>query len=527
MKKFGALIIVFCVVVSSMAATRKFVHPGLLHNAEDLARISALVSNDAMPSMGSFEILKKQAGASYDYSTKGPFEHLARDGKYGYTKAPSEADCNAAYYNSLMWTITKDVRHADKAIEVLRKYAASAKDISGHDAPLCAGLQGFMLINAAEIIRYTYSQEEYKNGWNSDDTRSTERMFKEVFLPILHQHIQKAPYSNGNWGASVNKMLMAIGIFCDDQKVYDEAVDYFYNNRDNGSLKNYIAASGQCQESGRDQAHCMLGLGVLAETAECAWKQGDDLYAALDNRLFKGYEYLSKVNLGYKDIPFETYKDASGLYCNWTNIGEAGLSKFRSVFEIAYNHYVYRKGLAMPYTEKVLQRIRPEWEGWTCDNPGFGTLLFYLGEPETKGAEGQIYELMDNRLANWTVEAPSLVPEGDGFVIKDNGITLRRERLAYDSGRYPIIEVTFTKAPRVLKEGWLRLSYSVNSAPEFWTYSSSDMTRIDENTYRVKVSNKLSNNGTHFSKQKQNVTMILDFGKIEGIGIKSIISLKD
>ncbi len=74
------------------------------------------------------------------------------------------------------------------------------------------------------------------------------------------------------------------------------------------------------QESGRDQAHCMLGVGVLAELAECAWKQGDNLYAALDNRIMKGYEYLSKVNLGYTDVPFEVWKDATGKYCNWQNM---------------------------------------------------------------------------------------------------------------------------------------------------------------------------------------------------------------
>ena len=30
--------------------------------------------------------------------------------------------------------------------------------------------------------------------------------------------------------------------------------------QDNGSLPNYIAETGQLQESGRDQAHCMLGV---------------------------------------------------------------------------------------------------------------------------------------------------------------------------------------------------------------------------------------------------------------------------
>ena len=81
--------------------------------------------------------------------------------------------------------------------------------------------------------------------------------------------------------------------------------------KDNGTLPNYVAETGQIQESGRDQAHCMLGIGCLAEIAEVAWNQGDDLYGALDNRIMKGCEYLSKSNLGY-DVPFHVWKDLTG-----------------------------------------------------------------------------------------------------------------------------------------------------------------------------------------------------------------------
>lgn len=59
-------------------------------------------------------------------------------------------------------------------------------------------------------------------------------------------------------------------------------------------------------------------------------------------------------------------------------MSDGALGQWRAVFEIAYNHYVGRKHLAMPYTAKVLGRyVRPEGAGFTCDNPGFGTLLFY------------------------------------------------------------------------------------------------------------------------------------------------------
>ena len=72
----------------------------------------------------------------------------------------------------------QDVRHADKAMEILRGYASTLQKIYGPDDPLCAGLQGFMLINAAEIMRYTYQDNQYVKGWSEADTKSIEGMFR-------------------------------------------------------------------------------------------------------------------------------------------------------------------------------------------------------------------------------------------------------------------------------------------------------------------------------------------------------------
>ena len=102
-------------------------------------------------------------------------------------------------------------------MEILRGYASTLQKIYGPVDPLCAGLQGFMLINAAEIMRYTYQDNQYVKGWSEADTKSIEGMFRNVFLPVLTTFVQAKPYANGNWGGSVNKMVMAIGIFCNDE----------------------------------------------------------------------------------------------------------------------------------------------------------------------------------------------------------------------------------------------------------------------------------------------------------------------
>ena len=79
----------------------------------------------------------------------------------------------------------------DKAMEIIRNYAATLEKIFPMDAPLCAGLQGFILVNAAEIMRYTYVEEHNENGWTYKDTEQTEDMFRNVFLPILSEFYKK------------------------------------------------------------------------------------------------------------------------------------------------------------------------------------------------------------------------------------------------------------------------------------------------------------------------------------------------
>ena len=178
-------------------------------------------------------------------------------------------------------------------------------------------------------------------------------MIRRAMLPVIDQFEADSPYANGNWGAIVNRLRMACGIFLKDSTIYQQSIDYFLYANDNGSLPKYISTAGQCQESGRDQAHAQLGLGALCETCEMAWEQGDDLWGALDNRLLKGIEYTARYNLGY-DVPFTTWSDCTGLYNDWTQPGEMGRGRIRDIYQLPYNHYVKRCGLSMPYTQKVL-----------------------------------------------------------------------------------------------------------------------------------------------------------------------------
>lgn len=71
---------------------------------------------------------------------------------------------------------------------------------------------------------------------------------------------------------------------------------------------------GQWEESGRDQGHTIMGIGLMSAFCETAWSQGVDLYGYDDNRVLKGAEYVAKYNLGC-DVPFTEYTWGTGTNC--------------------------------------------------------------------------------------------------------------------------------------------------------------------------------------------------------------------
>jgi len=360
--------------------TGTFSHPGLLHNTADLARIKDLVTRQVARPYESYKLLQANNKSSASYVKGGPFTYLTRDASLtidgvggGTVKDRVESDFLAAYYNALMWTITGNVANAQKSVEILDAYANKTIGIIGADAEL-NGLYGFILANAAEIMRYTYS------SWPQANVQQCQTMLRSVFYPVLQNF---RPCAHGNWDIICMKALMSIAIFNDDTAMFNKVVNYFYHGEGNGSINNYVLTdAGQLQESNRDQPHTMLAIGSLAELSEIALKQGVDLYTASSNAIMRGFEYTSKYNLGYT-VPFQTsYEFCEKNYQDYTPeaISATGRGNFRAVFEIAYNHYFYRKGLQMPYTLEVMAAMGPEGAPFGADNPGYGSLLFYLSD---------------------------------------------------------------------------------------------------------------------------------------------------
>src|SRR3954471_434085 len=72
-------------------------------------------------------------------------------------------DAGAAYALALRWKVSGDSAYADKSIQILNAWGSTLTTIGGtSDKFLAAGLYGYQLANAAEIMR-TYA------GWPAAD----------------------------------------------------------------------------------------------------------------------------------------------------------------------------------------------------------------------------------------------------------------------------------------------------------------------------------------------------------------------
>ncbi|MDO7846253.1 alginate lyase family protein [Hymenobacter sp. M29] len=365
-------------VLAGPAAVRAqgFVHPGLLHSQEDLARMKRAIAAKQEPTFGGYEVFRQNEASQAGYKAKGPLATVSRNPTVG--AGDYDADANAAHQNALMWCLTGDHAYADKAIALVNAWSNMLTSIGGRDAVLMAGLGPFKMVQAAELLRYSNA------GWAAADIQKTEQQFKTVIYPVLREY---APFANGNWEAAALKTVMAIGIFCNDRPMYEDALRYYVNGWGDGRLTHYVInETGQGQESGRDQAHAQLGIGMLAECSEMAWHQGLDLYGYADNRLLKGFEYAAKYNLGNDDVPFVTTLDRTGKYFH-QKISTIARGQQRPLYEQVYNHYVHRRGLAAPYTQQAAEKLRPEGPGRPgADHPGFGTFFYTRPAEDPKAA---------------------------------------------------------------------------------------------------------------------------------------------
>lgn len=365
----------------------EFVHPGILHSEESIDYIKYAVEQEVSPNIETWRILLS-SGLSDANWNPGVVETAIRGGE-GDNISKLYIDIARAYQCALIWNVNGSEKHGEAACRILNGWSEKLKSIGGNaDRYLASGLFGYQIANASELLR---NHKSFKMQQMQD-------MLLSVFYPMNARFLVGNEYGKdhndayisnywANWDLCNIASVVSIGIFCDSKEIYNQGILYYTTGLGNGSIYNaipYIHDDGtaQWQESGRDQGHANLGLGLMTSICEMAWNQGDDLYSLSDNRLLKAAEYVAKYNNG-EEVLFSEYEWGTGQKGTvkvQSSISSAGRGEVRPIWSMIYNHYKNRMGLDAPNIKKRLKIIGLECgaggHATTYDQPGWGTLTF-------------------------------------------------------------------------------------------------------------------------------------------------------
>ncbi|MDO0914640.1 alginate lyase family protein [Streptomyces sp. DT2A-34] len=384
----GAVGIGTAVLPTPAAAAGAYAHPGLLHTRADLGRMAAKVKAGATPYTAGFAKLTANRHSRSGWAAN-PQEIVYRGAGTPQNYATLYNDVHAAYQNALRHHVSGDSAHADTAVAILNAWSAKLTALHGSaDRFLAAGLYGYQIANAAELVR---DHPDF-------ELDRFQEMLTGVFAPLSDDFLLRhngAVVSNywTNWDLAAMCCVLATGIFCDDKAQVARAVDYFKNGEGLGSIKHAIPVVhddglAEWLEAGRDQGHALLGVGLMGTFCEMAWNQGIDLYGYDDSRFLKGAQYVAKWAMG-GEVSFTANTRRKGAINGWsgsetvTSAAPVDPAMARPIWAMIANHYTKRRGLSASYLTQVAAKSAPEGGGGDYgpnsggyDQLGFGTLAF-------------------------------------------------------------------------------------------------------------------------------------------------------
>lgn len=361
MKHLFAILVALGIPAAPVSAM-DFVHPGALNSKAELDFVKAKIQAGAQPWKGEFDRM-----LSSSYATRGP-HGLTNINSSDDDANVSRDDAIAAYTQALLWYFTDDETYANRSIAILNSWSALQGFSAGSDQDrLQAGWIGAVLAPAAEIMRGF-------PGWTASEIGNLQSMFKRAFYPQLNT----ASSWNGNVDLTQIDAMMSIAVFNEDEAEFDRGLNrlrvrnpaYFYLTSD-GSRPQPIAGDGANpqkfwsnpskwidglnQETCRDGGHhSQFGLGSALHAAEVAWHQGVDVYTENEKRYTLAMELMAAQLLT---------NSMQGTCSNKTPSPDR-----YDAWEVGYNHYHNRAGLALPNTQKLIaEQIRPRAPRAVCN----------------------------------------------------------------------------------------------------------------------------------------------------------------
>lgn len=428
---------------------------GILHTEADFERMRVKVNAGAQPWKGSWDKLLASPLSSSTWTSRAT-DTIIRGGT-GDNVALLYKDVAAAYQNALIYKINGNTANGNKARDILNHWSGTHTTLTGNaDRYLASGIFGYQFANVGEMM---------KGYPGFDEARFKNYMLNVYYYPLVERFLVGNSFGgdhNGacitnywaNWDLCNMAAMLAIGILCDNQTIIDKAINYFKTGAGNGSILHAIpflhaGGLGQWQESGRDQGHAQLGVGLMGAFCEMAWNQGIDMYTYSSSRFMQGSEYVASYNNG-NTVPFTTYNWGSGTNCSpnsHTVISATQRGEMRPIYEMVYNHYANRLGVSVPNTAARAALHRPEGgpdaavHPTTFDQPGYGSLTYYRDASSKPIANGT-YSLR-NRASGKMLDNYGATT--DGAIVKqytDGTSNNQKWVVSYSNGYYKLSCVT-------------------------------------------------------------------------------------
>lgn len=371
-------------------------HVGGLHTEEDFVRIREKLEAEEEPWVSAYELLKTSAFAQKN-SDSWPNEWIKRGiaGDENYMNAAKAA--STIYQLALRWKIEQDDEYAARAVYNIKKWVTTCIGVTGNsNLSLAAGLYGYQFAVAGELLR------DYE-GWNRDDFKAYQEWMLKVFYPankdfLVRHHDTNPLHYWANWCLCNIASTIAIGIVTDRRDIYNEGVEHFQSGDTNGRLRRAIYHDyapeynfAQWQESGRDQGHTLMCVGLLGVICQLTYNQGDDFFAYDDNLFLRGCEYAACCNYTEEPVPYTTYiwqKQSPWGYPIPELQPALGGGKWikRAIWALPYYHYKGIKDISddlLKYTKGATEYVGIEGGGGYYDANsggydvlGLGTLMY-------------------------------------------------------------------------------------------------------------------------------------------------------
>ena len=291
--------------IKAAANASGFIHPGILNTQQTLDYAANQANSGDAGRLAAYQYVLNYCNT---HSPSGNYK--ATVGVAGGVTTPDEisfkGDALLCYALALRWSKTGTASYATTVKQMLDGWANAFQNFSvtgdnPNQAYLEASWAAPTFAAAAEIIKYYQPATGAAGGW----TTAENTQFVNFLNNMKNNYINNAtnPGYNNNWNISEGWAKIAIGVFEDDQTVYQAGITVIDNVlpldiASDGSMNGEVCGSHD------DYVHFQYSLTGLSYAANTCGIQGNlSIYSANSSRLLSGYDYQYELMMGTVSPP--------------------------------------------------------------------------------------------------------------------------------------------------------------------------------------------------------------------------------